>query len=56
MGRKEQYDQIDFQYILEERIGSGKYQLFNSASVFIACQLEGIEVVMITIILPVLIE
>ena len=47
---------IDFEFILENRIKYGRYQIKNSLSTYNACSLEGVEVVLLTIVLPILIK
>ena len=43
---------VDFYYILEKRIGFGKYQFLNSLCPLVASQLEGIELLLISVIMP----
>ena len=47
-------ESIDYEYILEKRIKYGKYSVYNHISALVAVGLDGVEIVILSIILPIL--
>ena len=51
---RETKSEINYDYILEHRIKYGKYSLISTLSAVMAIMLDGIEIVVVSIILPIM--
>lgn len=56
MSQMKNLKSIDFQWILEERIKKGRFSILNSMNAFVANMLDAVEIIMMTILLPILKE